>query len=150
MNKTTFCKWGFWSVAILNVMLMAFFFLGKGKRGHGPEGPKKIIIQKLGFDDVQKAQYEVLIKNHQSEISDHDNRIKELKNALYKDLVNPLSQPEIDSIIMEITGSQTAIEAIHLAHFRDIKALCTPEQIPAYENLAAEIEGLFSRRHPKP
>lgn len=133
---------------LTNVCLVWFLISHKPneqKRG----GPKKIIIEKLGFDATQTVAYEKLIDWHRGEIKSTEEQILVLKNKLYATLLNNANQTLKDSLITEIGKLQMTTETIHYKHFNDIKQLCKPNQLKAFEELSSEITDLFSRNRPK-
>jgi len=114
----------------------------------GGEGPRNIIIEKLGFDENQSKEYDKLIAVHKSEIRKSDGQLMELKNKLYSTLISDGQKSGKDSLIMEISTIQQKIENIHYSHFQDIKKLCKPEQLKAFDALCDDLTKLFAR-HPK-
>lgn len=155
MNKLKFYQ--FLTVALLigNLVLLSFLFFGKKKNGRGLS-PKKIVSERLNLTKSQQAEYEKLIKNHQQDIGAESQKIAELKNNLYATLsADTQSVVLTDSLLSLIAIQKLTIEKIHYAHFLDIKKLCTPEQLPAFEALSQDIAKIFSpprkrRRHKKP
>lgn len=130
---------------ISNLVLVGFIMLRKPKHPMG-EGPKKLVIEKLHFDDKQVEQYEVIIQEHQKNIRKADDDIIKYKNALYQTLTKSDNESEKDSLINQIANVQKKIEDIHFNHFLEIKKLCKPEQQKYFEDLTKEIEGLFYKR----
>lgn len=131
---------------ITNLMLLWFLLSNKPGNHPGGEGPKKVIIEKLGFDKAQVAEYEKQIQWHRSEIDRSQEKLMKLKNELYASLTS--NEDKKDSLIMEICAVQEQIENIHYKHFLDIKSLCKPEQQKAFEELTKEIARLFAPQHP--
>ena len=123
---------------------LVFLLMSHNKRPHG-DGPKRYIIEKLHFDDQQIQAYEISIKEHRRVISDCDSRILNIKNQLYLELQTGQTQAH-DSLIAEINKLQFTIETAHYRHFADIKRICTPKQLPAYNQLLLELTSLFT--HP--
>lgn len=130
---------------ISNLVLVGFIMLRKPKHPM-PQGPKKMVIEKLHFDDKQVEQYEVIIQEHQKNIRKADDDIIKYKNALYQTLTKSDNESEKDSLINQIANVQKEIEDIHFNHFLEIKKLCKPEQQKYFEDLTKEIEGLFYKR----
>ncbi|MBX7053067.1 MAG: periplasmic heavy metal sensor [Flavobacteriales bacterium] len=113
--------------------------------------PKELIIERLKLDQDQIKQYEQLIDQHRSAIHDAEKSLHEVKNKLYATL-NAVDEVTSDSLLQSISLIQQNIEKIHYLHFRDIRNICKPEQIPAYEDLTLELSSLFGPpqkpRHP--
>jgi periplasmic protein CpxP/Spy len=148
MNKVKLLTWLCIGMLLTNLCLVWFVISHKPndqKRG----GPKKVIIEKLGLDATQIVAYEKLIEGHRTEIKNTEEKMLELKHKLYATLLNDAGQNLKDSLITEIGKSQMAMETIHYKHFSDIKQLCKPNQLKAFEELSLEITNLFPRTRPK-
>ena len=88
-----------------------------------------------------------MIEGHRAAITHAEDRILKNKNQLYSLLVETSNTSLKDSITKEIAAIYIEIEHIHYQHFSDIKAICTQEQMPYFNELIKEIAELFS--HPK-
>ncbi len=148
MNKVKLLTWLCCGLLLINLGLVWFIFSHKPNGGRHDK-PKDTVIKKLGFDAQQIVAYEKFIDWHRSEIRRSEGNIVEIKNKLYSTLSNDSAQNQKDSLITEIGKLQTAIENIHYKHFQDIKQICKPNQIKAFEELTSEIALLFSKKHPK-
>nr|MBC7614227.1 hypothetical protein [Pseudopedobacter sp.] len=129
---------------ILNLGTITFLFTGRPSRPFKieQEGPKKIIIEKLGFNKNQIAQYQILIQKHQELIKEIQKNIKERKNELYETLSNS-DTSKVAILVLKISDLQLEIEKTHYHHFQDIKALCKPSQLPKFKNLTNDLAKLF-------
>ena len=137
------------TLLITNLSLVGYMFIQKGKLPKG-EGPRNLIIEKLGFDEIQTQAYDKLIDWHRHEIRNTEELILSVKNELYNHLSNDSDTAICDSLIHEIGNLQISIERIHLKHFKDIKSICKKEQLPAFEKLTGELAKLFTKGRPKP
>jgi len=149
MNKVKLLSILSVGLLLANITLLWFLLSNKPKHG-GPEpngGPRNIIIKKLDFDENQVKQYESLIQWHRDEIDKSQEQIVVLKNELYSTLVDSTAATK-DSLINKISDVQKNIETIHYKHFQDIKNLCKPNQLAAFEKLSKEIAALFAPPHP--
>ncbi|MBK6834975.1 MAG: hypothetical protein IPG89_12165 [Bacteroidetes bacterium] len=145
MNKVKFLSIISIGLLVSNLVLAGFMLFKKPKHPMG-EGPKKMVIEKLHFDDNQVAQYEAIIMEHQKKIRASDEKILNLKNALYTTLTKENNTTQRDSLINQITNVQAEIENIHYNHFIEMKTLCKPEQQKYFEALTQEISTLFYKR----
>ena len=134
---------------LLTNLGLVWFLISHKPNGPRHGGPKKIIIEKLGFDAAQTMAYEKLIDWHRTEIRNTEEKIVALKNKLYATLLTDTNQILKDSLVAEIGKSQIIMETIHYKHFSDIKQLCKPNQLKAFEELSLEITNLFPRTRPK-
>ena len=152
MTKTKFLTISVFVLLILNLGTITFLLTRRPPRpfNNEHEGPKRIIIERLGLDKNQIARYEVLIKNHQEVIGELQNEIKEKKNELYDTLINS-DTSKVPVLEKEISYLQLEIEKTHYHHFQDIKTLCYPNQIKKFNDLAVDLAKLFKpnqQQHP--
>ena len=135
---------------IISNLATMFFVMQKGKHKSFRNDPKKVIIEKLAFDKKQIVAYEKLIDQHRIDIRANDQKIIQLKKELYGLLLKRYSNQETDSLTNEIGRTQQEIERIHFDHFKDIKTICTPEQMPNFDLLVGELDILFNKNiHPR-
>ena len=131
----------------VNVALV-YTFISKGPGPRKRIEPKLIIIKELKLDEKQVAEYQILINKHFSAVKDIQDRIHESKQSLYA-LLRTNNQGKADSIITILGSYQIEIEKTHFNHFLELKKICKPEQMKAFEELTFELESLFSNK-PKP
>jgi periplasmic protein CpxP/Spy len=111
---------------LISNFVLLYFFIQKPKLPLNPEGPRRMIIEKLQFDDQQILSYQILIDQHRKEIKENDIQILNLKKELYSYLKSKNNDQKIDFLTTEIGKVQSRIEATHFRHFQQIKALCKP------------------------
>jgi maltodextrin utilization protein YvdJ len=153
MNKIKFLQVLIIALFLSNLLVVYFAIQLSNNRGFNPDGPKKLVIEKLHFDEQQISDYEVLIDGHRQQIREKNEAIRHQKQALYQQL-----NAENDSLkvicLLEIAKLQAQVEEIHYKHFIDIKKLCKPEQLDNYEAFSKEILKIFpanqAGKHPKP
>ena len=148
MEKSKFLTLLVIALLLLNLGLLAYLFLGNSKPQHKEKemrpNPREIVIRKLNFSDKQIESYKVLIKDHRAKISFAEKRNMELKNHLYQFLLKTSeNKSTTDSIINLLAENQKLIETTHFNHFADIKKLCEPSQLKAFEELATELSQIF-------
>ena len=149
MEKTKLLTITVVGLLLLNLGTLGFLFLNGKNHGSLREGrrePKQIIINKLHFDANQQIEYAKLIEWHHGEITRLDDNIRESKNNLYLQLNQNETNVKIkDSLIAMINSNQKQIETTHFKHFEDIKKLCYPNQMDAFNELTEELSQIFSR-----
>jgi periplasmic protein CpxP/Spy len=148
------------TVAVMGLLALNLFFVGVhffGKKKVTPAetvrkgggGPKKIIIERLGFDSAQVLAYEAAIAEHRKGIKTGEDSIKALKDELYATLTgNDTLQRE--QLMARITQWHRFLEALHYQHFTNIKNICRPDQLPAYEALTHQLTEFFNPRKGRP
>jgi len=150
MNKTKFCYIVIGLLALSN-MILAFFFFENKNRQFNPDKPRDIVIERLRFDESQVKQYDVLIQNHRQKTHEIGRQIRELKKELYSNLPKPQNDSVNLELISNINEKQKDLEFVHYNHFLEIKSVCTPSQLPLYENLTNELIEIFpmgNKPHP--
>ncbi len=138
------------SIGLLAANLLLLWFLMSNNRhvGRG-DGPKRIIIEKLKFDQKQIDEYDLLIDWHRTNIAECEQQMMDFKNQLYSGLQEGKANSVNDSLITEIGKVQQKIEHVNYKHFQDIKNLCKPEQLKLFDKLSVEIAKLFAHKRGK-
>jgi periplasmic protein CpxP/Spy len=115
------------------------------------EGPKYIIIERLGLDSAQVQAYNLLVEDHRAKMRTLTRKINQTNARLYSSLGGTLLPEGQAKVIMDSVGQlQIQKVAVNMAHFRDIKALCRPDQQAAFADLAQDLNELFSPRPRRP
>lgn len=149
MSKVKWLSTAVIGLLLLNLVVVSILLFRKPPHPFpGPEenrrlNPREYIIEKLRFDEKQKAVYEAAVFKHRNSIDERENSIKELKKRLYATLLNSQPGAVKDSIETQIQLVQKEIEDIHYAHFLEIKAICRPDQIALYNELSKEFASFF-------
>lgn len=153
MSKTKILTIFSISMLIINGALLTFMMM-KPHHGHHPgphhNGPRDIIIHKLDLNEEQVVLYDNMIKLHQEAIKKEDQRIRELKRALYQSLGKDNEQSNEEGLLTQLSRTQQEIERLHLEHFKQLKALCKGDQIQKFNELSGELAKLFAPHPPKP
>lgn len=121
-------------------------------RRHEMQGPRnqKIIIEKLGLDVGQVAQYDLLVDAHRRDIRMYDDSLIMLKTKLYTTTLASSDTVAATVIVGEIMEVQQVIEWVHYRHFEAIRALCRPDQLPAFAALTQDLVAMFNTRNSLP
>jgi hypothetical protein len=134
---------------VINLALLLFLFThnqaqmlphGPGRR---PEGPKKIIKERLHFDEQQAADYEKLIVQHRKAIRELENDIASTRTSLYLTLSDTARSGK-DSLQNRLGELQQQIEDVHYNHFNDIRKLCRSDQLSGFSALTHDLAGYFT------
>lgn len=140
------------AVAVCLLVAVNLFMMWLLSRPHEKPLPqnRKIIIEKLGFDANQVAQYDVLVNAHRRDIRMYEDSIKMLKTELYTHALVSSDTAAAQDIIGKIDGVHQAIEWVHYRHFEAIRALCRPDQLPAFMALTQDLAAMFNPRNALP
>jgi len=130
-------------VLLLANIAMLIFFTGFSKPGKRPDGGRRnsnsissVLENKVGFDKQQMEQMKNLRKVHWERMHGYFEEIRVAKRDFYLQL----SQPDVaDSMLQRraalIGQKQAAIDLQAFKNFREVRALCTPAQLPRYDSL---------------
>jgi hypothetical protein len=133
-------------ILLLTNIVMLVFFVGKKE----PEKPRsgrtdrssavrEFLKDSIGFNDQQLSQYDQLRQQN-----------REAMRPLFEDLGNAklsyyryVNQPNADSASQiaatAIGEKQKTLDMAFFRHFRQVRALCTAEQLPKYDSLVVNI-----------
>ncbi len=140
MSSTRIQRWLIIGLLVSNALLIAALIFGRPGRRGGPS-PREIVIEKLALEGDQIASYDQLIVEHQQQVHSLEVELNALKGELYKGLMGVAVDEA--TILEQSAILQTEIEKIKVDHFRQIKDLCNPNQLPKYEALTKELQNIF-------
>ncbi len=128
---------------LTNVMMLIFFFNMTG--APKSEEPRRIsftdrLKTQVGFSDEQIEAYEPRRNVFWKEMRQTFDSIKDTKKNFYYMVYDP-SIP--DSVIVErsevIGDQQKNLDLLVIRHYKDVRTLCTPEQLPRFDSLLPPI-----------
>ncbi len=160
MERTKLLTVAVLGLLLLNLVTISFLLL-RSRTQRAPnrpippdgDGPSRILIERLHFDSRQQQQYQTLIAAHQQQTR----LLAEQSVQLYRDYYGLLEKTPPDTmqaraLSSQIAQNQRAQAELNFAHFEEIKALCRPDQQPAFRALVSDLSRLFGRqpRRPRP
>ena len=143
MNKNTFYLVTIVALLVANVILLVLHFRPPNR----PNEPKKIVIDRLKFDDEQIQKYEALIVEHRKKVVENTNQINILKNNLYQELNKSTDSLKINDLAENMAQLEKKAIIVNFRHFEDIKKICKPNQKEEFESLAGDLAEIFSKKH---
>jgi periplasmic protein CpxP/Spy len=130
---------------IANVALVSFFILKKDGRKHEKRTDRKTVIgnflkNEIGFNDVQMQQYDSLSNNHRKYMKTMFETARNAKDKQFKELTAAnFSDSVMNSIADRSAASQKSLELQMFYHLRQVRALCTAEQLPKFDSLFVKV-----------
>ena len=131
-----------WLIGILilaNIATLMFFWIGhlKNQKNHSP---KEFLAKSLHFSESQKNAYFELAKDH----NESANKIREQIKINKEELFQLLKSEKIDDSIkknaaLKISISIQALDMLTFEHFKKVRALCTEEQKPKFDELIQKM-----------
>lgn len=141
---------------LLNTGTLAFLWMKSNRPPHGPMGgPGKrnrvdmLMSEKLHFTQQQEDQMEGLKHDHHSQMIE----IQKDESQLHTELFGLLHSNNNDTtaknaILVKLAANDTRKEEVTFEHFRQIRAILTPEQLPKFDELMEEIATHIMSHHP--
>ena len=135
---------------IANIGMLSFILMKKGsdKPGGGRMDRKEIISnflkKDIGFNEQQIIQFDTLSSLNNKEIGTAFNNHRNSKTEQLKYLAaNNFSDSAINLEVEKMAESHKTIETAMINHIKNIRAICTPAQLPKFDSLFIKI---FNRK----
>ena len=110
------------------------------KPGRRPNPIAFTLKEKVGFSEQQMSQIEVLKKEHREKMHVLFEDMRKAKIAFYANVSQQqVNEDSIEALSSNIGKKQQAIEQQAFRNFREIRALCTPEQLVRYDSLMPKV-----------
>ena len=122
---------------ITNIVMLVLFL--KVKTAH--QAPQKLgftekLKNQVGFTPQQMAVFEPKKKVFWARVRERFDEIKRTKEDFYQYMYNPSVPDSVIEAKAEIIGKQQKeLDLFVIRHFKEIRTLCTPEQLSKYDSL---------------
>ena len=135
-------------IAILLISNMAIltFFLMKKDGGRMEKRPdRKTMIadflkKEIGFNQAQLQQYDTLSDRHRENVKKMFEGLRSSKDKQFKQLTaGDFSDSVINNVADQSAASQKTMELQMFNHLKNIRTLCTPEQLPKFDSLFVKV-----------
>ena len=152
--NTPVATWLVLLLAVVNLGTLGFFFWDANKDVRGPNptqgpitkegGPARFIIETLAFTPAQQDQFEELKHEHQHQMHEQAPKMRKVKEELYAVLnADNLDEGARGAALGRVAAQQRMMDSITLAHFWEVKKLCTPAQAAKFSLLTKELPRLM-------
>jgi predicted transcriptional regulator len=131
-----------WLIGLLilaNIATLTFFWIGHLKNQRD-NSPKNFLAKSLHFSESQKNAYFELAKNH----NENANKIREQIKIDKENLFQLLKTEQIVDTIknnaaLKVSLSIQSLDILTFDHFKKVRALCTEEQKPKFDELIQKM-----------
>lgn len=154
MERTKLLTIAVVGLLLLNLLTIGFLILNTNRPRrpeppgqNGGDGPARIIMERLGFDEQQQQDYRKLIDAHRDQTERLSIQSVELYQMYYGLLLaeKPDTARE-NALSQQIAQNQQAVARLNFDHFAQIKALCHPNQQANFTRLVGDLNRLFGRQ----
>ncbi len=149
------------TVAVLGLLLLNMFTIGflmvnadafrrpESPRQNG-DGPARLIMDRLGFNEEQRQDYQKLVAAHRGQTKVLSAQSVQLHRSYYELLLPKEPDTVRENVLsQQIAQNQRAVAKLNFEHFAQIKALCRPDQQADFTRLVGDLSRLFGHQ-PRP
>ena len=130
---------------VANIALVSFFLMRKdgAKREKKPEWKTVIsgfLKNEIGFDTIQLNKYNSLSDRHKENMKKMMDSLRTPKDKQFKELAaGGFSDSIMNSLAEQTAATQKTMELRMFNHLKNIRMLCTPEQLPKFDSLFGKV-----------
>ena len=140
METTRLYKWLIVVLVLINIVILSFFTLTRNHEGHGHRGGGDLgdfISEELHFSPDQKKQFEEMKHQHHDSMMKLQETNKDLHDAFFEHLATP-QDSSVSVLSDSIASLQKQMDMVTFNHFKEVRALCTPEQQARFDQIIDE------------
>ncbi|MBC7947460.1 MAG: periplasmic heavy metal sensor [Chitinophagaceae bacterium] len=136
---------------LTNLAVLGYFLWNKKpakpqRKGEEKPGIGMALKNKVGFDDSQIAQYEVLREEQWKKFKPMVEDVRKAKDSLYRLLSDEnVSDSTVNNTAELIGERQEAVDRQAFAHFKRVRTLCRPDQLAKYDSLIQQMMKKMSK-----
>lgn len=130
------------TVLLLTNVAVLVYFLGQKKNEKPPvwNGVAAMLQNEVGFNEEQTTKYKEMKGKQRERVRPMYDDMRKAKDSLFR----LLSYPETNDSVLnkmadEIAQKQKAIDLETFNHFKRVRVLCTPDQLPKYDTMVLQM-----------
>ncbi len=138
---------------IINLATLVFFWMGHLREQQMLLGPhlKERIAEELSFDENQRKQLDIFVKDHQDKSAQIRIKIERAKNVFYQlNKAETFKKAHLD----QLTSIYGELDSLNFQHFKSIRSICKEDQLLKFDKLMQQILSSgsfgFAAKHPRP
>lgn len=129
--------------------LYRFWKQGGGAKPNHPRDIQAFLVRELSLDAVQAEQYDALVQQHRKAADSLRREIRSAKEEMFSLIGDELVG---DGMVLQAAQRAASLSAEldlrTMAHFRDIRKLCRPDQQQRFDALLLEVARMMSTPPP--
>ena len=155
MKQLQFYKYATWGLLVLNLSMIAFFFLTRPEPPL-PHSAKSFLpqaIEMLHLDEQQRAAFEQSARAHNQEMNSINEQQQELLLPYFQSLADSSKSIDTEKLVSQIQRLEGDKVESTYRHFQSVKSILRPEQqafFEAFMNHALRIILLEQKNPPPP
>jgi Spy/CpxP family protein refolding chaperone len=131
---------------VANIALV--FIIMRGRKGpdrrDGRKDPSEMMSKELNMTDQQEKDFKSLKEAHFKNVKPLFDSIRASKTAFFSLIKDPnVSDSLINASEQQVLSQQARLDKLTFDHFKRVRALFTPEQLPRYDSF---INKMMDRR----
>lgn len=135
-------------ILLLVVNIGLVYFILKGRKGpdrrEGRKDPTEMMSKELNMTDQQQKDFKSMKEEHFKNVRPLFDSIRASKTAFFSLIRDPnVTDSMIDAREQQVLAQQARLDKITFDHFKKVRALFTPEQLPKYDSI---INKMMDRR----
>lgn len=128
---------------VANIVLVFMLVKGKGAKDGGRSGkgePFEMMAKELKMTEQQRNDYKLLREEHQKSVKPLFDSLRAAKTAFY-DLMkmDTVSDSLISLYSQQIAERQIVIDKVTFTHFKKVRTLFSPDQLPQYDSFMKKM-----------
>jgi len=129
---------------ITNIVMLLFFVFSKPAASAPPSKDENLVAtflqNEMGFDEQQMALYQKVRKNDFDKARPSFKALKNSKDSFYLFIYNnDIPDSVIKNSASVIGKNQVIVDTKMLEHFRNVRKICMPQQLPKFDSLFKNI-----------
>lgn len=131
---------------VANIVLVYFFLMKKENHKQERQRPDRrtmignFLRTEIGFDTVQLQQYDTLSIKHKEGMKKMFDSLKSSKDKQFKTLTTAnFSDSVMTALAERSAANQKTMELQMFNHLKNVRLLCKPEQLPAFDSLFVKV-----------
>lgn len=127
---------------LTNIAVLVYFLRANKDERHvqGKNGLSTALQKEVGFNDDQIAKYREMKEEQFNLMRPMMDDMRRSKDSMFRLLGNEaVNDSVINSFANHIAEKQQQIDVSAFKHFKRIRGLCTPDQLPKYDSLVLKM-----------
>lgn len=137
MSQISFYKYATWGLLLLNLGMLAFFFLTKPKHPHQPtpNAFQNEVIERLRLNAQQEETFRTLAAEHGQQMVSINEQQQQLLLPYFESLAVPAEQVDKDSLLRRYQELERAKLEFTYQHFEEIESMLDDSQLVYFQEV---------------